>query len=321
MSINPKFFKRYLALWLEDITDEPYEITDYDASFEVNLYDGYSVNHCELSIVNAGSTLRRAILFAARGEDDKGNKIPPKNIHLIAGYQNGDKDIIYGGRIAYAYTNKYAQDNVTKIVCMDLAPADKQFSHTFEKGAKGAEIINYIAHACGYGVGFVSPQLAKQNSPFQLNFVYNGGFADWMNRLCHDYRSPSKNKDLDREYQWFIYNGKVFFAETKDVIYGTLPLSWDEGLLSYPEIVQDSYGLSYSLSARTFLRAKTMPRCLVSVDPDIENLAVTGIPLFHDGNQSTEDIKKSQYLINRVIHQGHTRGNEWYTNAYGVKYA
>jgi len=323
LSIKPilvkdsKYVGRVCKLQIDDmqghyIIAKPLDLTQIRATFRISLNNCIDLQTAEISLYNADPFI---VDMVTKGD------ITQQKIILTVGYRNAQPKVIFSDVGLVAYENKEGTDKILTIHSQVNVIPDIPIVKTFDNNALPRDIMNFLAQKLmAEGVKLSKIVIDKD---FKINsskgLSLQGKIKDCIDNLCSDNTIISSDPKKSIYFSWNIVDNVLYIFNTRSsYVNKTISLSFNTGLLEYPQLIQQSFGIGYQMVANTFLNPEIVPGALAVADASLYNLALVPSMLSPEGQQTQlQDAENDKYVIIKVDHQGDTRGNLWKTTLLG----
>jgi len=224
---------------------------------------------------------------------------PGNRVELLVGYNSEGEDSVltrlFLGDLVNVNDVRENPDTVTTVWARDgfAAYTEALSSVTFAAGASLKQVFKSaytdMKAACRQLVrGSDGTPDAKITSPFS----FAGQTADMLNKLGETYG-----------YYWMIQDEELVFIPVGDVN-ANIPvvvISRGTGMIGSPAITEIGADVS------CLLNPKIIPTGAIKVESDFSRVSLGNL-LFRPINKT---LGEGYYRVNRVVHRGDTRGNDW----------
>jgi hypothetical protein len=283
-------YDRDYLLQLFTDTGEVIEITELRVVFEVTKNILGIPNLAEIKVFNM--------------REDNAEKIKNvwNNVILYAGYkQFGETPkLIFKGEIRNVTHTRDGVDKIATIFAGDgqRSIQESLFSKAFEKGFNVKQMITEVAKSFGKPVDRVDGVDGKNGSLSGISL--SGKTKDLMDRLADQY-------DLN----WSIQDGSVTITgeDDADQSVPAVVISRSTGMIGSPTLTE------IGADARTLMNPEISPNRLVKIESDTPEVQLGNL-FFRRINR---EIGNGIFRVNKVIHKGDNRGNDWYSMVTGQR--
>jgi hypothetical protein len=221
-------------------------------------------------------------------------------IELKIGY-GGVLDTIFRGDIKNILSRRDGVDTITQIFAGDGERATREatISKTFVAGVSIKNLVKDVISS--FGLPFAKLDGLDTTRTNQNGFTVSGSSKDVMDKLADDYG-----------FYWSIQDGEIVtqardnYDRDNDVI----SINRSTGMLGSPTITE------LGADVRTLMNSKLNPKRAIQITtPDAE---VNVGNLFFRTNIPT--MGTGLFRVNKVVHAGDTRGNEWSSSITGRRF-
>lgn len=256
------------------------EIDSGKIRFEVTKSNIAKDNNGKIEIYNLSSDTRKLI-----SESDG-------IVTISAGYIKNNGLIEIGqGDITKTLINKDKTEVVTEVY---IAEGIKKIKHnpvaiSYARNATLGEILSSLSSQTGFSFKQIDTDSA---------ISAQSGYAD-----IGSLDAVLDNLALKYDFAWSVQNGVITIKGNKSVSRSeTLVLSPESGLILNPESVKK---ISRKLKKIKEDESIFTNRITALLQPQLE---------VHDIIEVQSETLNGRFRINKIIHSGDTRGNEWYSN-------
>lgn len=268
------------------------------------LFDGTKDRHLRIrfSVTHyAGGVLSQAIIDIYNLSKKSEGIVTEEyaEITLQAGYRN-NIGVIFSGQAINHETRREGPDTFVRIYAdSGVKDFDQKFAsiRTFNKNTKTSEIIQIIASQ--FGLPYMIQD--TENLPVQATgYQILGTVKQELNRITNAY-----------DLEWYIENGKVVVKNKKNSIVGkTIEISELEGgLIGTP--IRTAAGIEFDVHLNPGLNLNQLVN-LKAKSPIIQYSGAFSV------NQ-TEYLSRGTHLIKKLLFEGDTHENPWFTRCVGWK--
>jgi hypothetical protein len=262
--------------------------TGLKVEFNIERNSNKDPNRAEIVVYNFNPINRAILQQGSKLVETLRSATPPQlydwPISIDAGYV-GATERLFTGNITFANSRKDKTTWVTDITCGDGEKAyrKERVNRSYGPGTPVTAVVTDVAAQLGIGPGNLAFQMSiglyrKGYSVFTQGFSASGPAPDVLDRLLSS-----------MGFQWSIQDGQLQILGPTETTFETVVTISNKlgNLIGSPE-----KGDEGSLTIKTFLQGKLKPGRRILLESD----QVTG-----------------QFKIEKVIHFGDTRGNDWYS--------
>jgi len=281
-------------------TGESWDFANFRCRFEVRKGDSQMPNSCDVRIYNLDTPTT--------------NKLAPvtsefKTLSVSAGYEGGNYGQIFSGTIAQVRVGRESQLDTY----IDITGADGDHAYNFATVSAAQAALNPAGIAAllqnamkVYGVVNQPPipQFLKDKVvDTTRGYSAYGSVKDEM-RLLAD----------NNDFYWSMQDGTpTYVSQTEAPTAETIVIGPNSGLIGTPEQTQN--GILF----RTLLNPNLKVCSLIQLNATINRLrfGLSYLDEVNNRNAAAQNNINSNglYYVMNVMHEGDTRGNDWYSNA------
>ena len=283
-----ELFGRKLELVLIDADGEARDYANLNVQFEIERIRGSRLNTAHVTIYNL---LNETAEILARGN---------QRVRISAGYESRF-GVIFDGRVRTSFTRREGADRITEMFAddggIDFQRAIVNLS--FKEGATLSQVVDGVL---GSFSGIAAPDLSRlEDRTLSGSQHFTGMARDVMEDLARAYG-----------FTWGIQSGELEIVR-RGKSNGKTPvdITRDTGMIGSPTTRQDQ-----QVEVKTLLHPGIVPSGQIRIETAGAIVqADAGTAVTQDANRIVQDVNKGEFFCHRVIHEGETRGQAWYTTA------
>ncbi len=226
------------------------------------------------------------------------NKISEKfsKVILRAGY--GDKlNVLFEGQLRNISNSRANVDIISTLFCGDGEKAFRQafVSHVFPSGVGVRQIVEVVFNEFKkFGISLGNKFVGVPNFSLSQGFSSSEMAKDLLDKLAEAY-----------DFRWLI-EGDAFYTYPKDGFEAidAFIINANTGMIGVPSLTE------IGVDVKTLLNPQLKPMSPIKVQSEFPGISVQNLEN-RDFNKSLGD---GFYRINKVVHRGDTRGQEWSTS-------
>lgn len=290
-------FKRFFELVIGVQGGEAVSIKELQVVFNV-----------QKSIVGYPNLLKCHIYNLAESTAQKINE-EYNTIQLFAGYeseiflQNKNDGLIFTGEIRNIITYREGADLITTIYAGDGERTinESTYSKTFSEGVNFKEIFTDLGNSLkekfkDLSIGRIDIDEIKLGS-----LSLNGSIKKILDKLSEDVNA-----------NWSIQDGEFVVIKKDDFISGqyipVVQINQNTGMIGLPAITE------IGADCLSLLNAKIKPHGLIQISSET---FLNNLSNLQFRNTTERNLGNGIFRVNKVIHYGETRGNNWYSQVMG----
>jgi len=218
-------------------------------------------------------------------------------VSIVAGYEN-TAEFLFIGEIRNIVSRRDGIDTITEIFAGDGDQVSKDtfFSKTFAPGTDVKQIVLEIAN--GFGIPKAKLDgLAEKGSSLN-GFSFSGRAKDLLDKLSDTYN-----------FYWSVQDGQFTTQDRDgaDTDNEVIRITRSTGMIGSPAVTE------LGADVRTLLNPKLQPYRVIQIEtPDVD-IQVNN--LFFRRKLPT--LGTGLFRVNKVVHTGDTRGNNWTSSITG----
>ena len=282
-----RLYGRRLELLVSDDEGRTIDLGALSCSFEVTRLSVSGLNRARISVYNLSRDTIARLSETYR------------KVVIRAGYADRF-GTLFSGEIKYVFPTSEGPDHLTDIFAADGA---KDYEHawvsmSFAPGTSLRDAVRGIASS--FAAVTVGDLTGVPDVEMTGARVESGKARDVLDRLAVSYG-----------FEWSIQNGRLQIGS--DAVVPAVRVSRDSGMIGSPQ------ASTIGVSVKTLLDPRLVPGARMVVETAGAKAQINE-QLLVGGGIRLSGIAGGTFDVLRSVHSGETRGQAWYTDAFGVEH-